>query len=207
VKVRLIVAATKDAQLRAEQFAANSGVTVGPLGRAGADRAPAGRRVAGRGPSGASIPQPTTRRGCAPARGEPVPTSWCRSSSAPPSARRSSQLETWSAASSPGRHPVRNSIAWTARLSDLKDDRLVLGVGFVPVDELPGDRRPTWRGGVWERCGGRASVGFNAFPSRFEARGGRSRGGCSPARFSCPPGGGAMTRLSGHRRYHPDRRR
>jgi len=31
VKVRLIGAATKDAQLRAEQFAANSGVTVGPL--------------------------------------------------------------------------------------------------------------------------------------------------------------------------------
>jgi hypothetical protein len=31
VKVRLIGAATKDAQLRAEQFAKNSGVTVGPL--------------------------------------------------------------------------------------------------------------------------------------------------------------------------------
>ncbi len=31
VKVRLIGAATKDAQLRAEQFASNSGVTVGPL--------------------------------------------------------------------------------------------------------------------------------------------------------------------------------
>ena len=31
VKVRLIGAATRDAQLRAEQFAANSGVTVGPL--------------------------------------------------------------------------------------------------------------------------------------------------------------------------------
>jgi len=31
VKVRLIGAATKDSQLRAEQFAANSGVTVGPL--------------------------------------------------------------------------------------------------------------------------------------------------------------------------------
>jgi len=31
VKVRLIGAATRDAQLRAEQFAAGSGVTVGPL--------------------------------------------------------------------------------------------------------------------------------------------------------------------------------
>ena len=31
VKVRLLGAATKDAQLRAEQFATNSGVTVGPL--------------------------------------------------------------------------------------------------------------------------------------------------------------------------------
>jgi hypothetical protein len=31
VKVRLIGAATRDAQLRAEQFASNSGVTVGPL--------------------------------------------------------------------------------------------------------------------------------------------------------------------------------
>jgi hypothetical protein len=31
VKVRLIGAATKDSLLRAEQFAANSGVTVGPL--------------------------------------------------------------------------------------------------------------------------------------------------------------------------------
>jgi uncharacterized protein len=31
IKVRLIGAATQDAQLRAEQFAANSGVTVGPL--------------------------------------------------------------------------------------------------------------------------------------------------------------------------------